>query len=186
MHAHGEEYGFFFNFQYDKVHFEYEEAKDLHKGEGAGHAAGYSQTVANEQNFLNQARGEKLKVDGLAGNNFHAAVKRYQEFLKKNYKYNGKIDGIWGGGTQKFHAKYYADWTKPQVQSRPTLRRGNRGTQVRILQDRLNGRFPAYSKLARDSVFGPSVENVVKEFQSRAGLKPDGIVGAQTWKALGL
>lgn len=64
------------------------------------------------------------------------------------------------------------------------LRKGSRGGKVRKLQRGLNRVFPAYSKLARDGVFGPLTEAVVKEFQRRAGLKDDGIVGPITRAAL--
>lgn len=36
-----------------------------------------------------------------------------------------------------------------------------------------------------DGIFGPLTEEAVKEFQERAGLAADGVVGAKTWAALG-
>ncbi len=58
-----------------------------------------------------------------------------------------------------------------------TLRKGSRGTEVKTLQRKLN--------LMADGIFGPLTEEAVKEFQTRAGLTPDGVVGARTWAALG-
>jgi len=60
---------------------------------------------------------------------------------------------------------------------RPTLRRGDRGQNVRDLQTKL--------KVAVDGIFGPMVEVAVRTFQRTAGLVPDGIVGPATWKGLG-
>jgi hypothetical protein len=75
-----------------------------------GLAIAYSQTVANEQNYLNAARGEKLVVDGLRGPATIAATKRYQTYLTGRGWYSGAIDGIWGPGTQSGHEKAYAEW----------------------------------------------------------------------------
>ena len=70
--------------------------------------------------------------------------------------------------------------------SRPTLRRGSTGGDVTYLQALFNRAYPAYSKLAVDGDFGPATEAVAREFQRRANLGVDGIVGAATWRALGV
>lgn len=62
------------------------------------------------------------------------------------------------------------------------LRRGSRGSDVRVLQRAL--RDEGY-ELEIDGVFGYITENCVKTFQSRCGLVRDGIVGPLTWGALG-
>ena len=59
-----------------------------------------------------------------------------------------------------------------------TLKRGSRGAEEKTLQSKLN--------LMADGIFGPLTEEAVKEFQKSKGLKADGIVGAQTWAALGV
>ncbi|BAY83213.1 peptidoglycan binding domain-containing protein [Calothrix parasitica NIES-267] len=63
----------------------------------------------------------------------------------------------------------------------PTLRFGDRGNSVRILQRLLIAkRYP----ITVDGDFGVLTETAVKAFQSRRGLVADGIVGPRTWRAL--
>lgn len=62
-----------------------------------------------------------------------------------------------------------------------TLRRGERGSQVKQLQTWLNDNG---GRLAEDGIFGPLTEQAVRHFQSANGLVPDGIVGPQTEAAL--
>ena len=66
----------------------------------------------------------------------------------------------------------------------PTLRRGNQGDEVADLQTILNARYGA--DLEVDGNFGKATEAAVKAFQKAHGLTADGIVGAKTWKALGV
>lgn len=65
---------------------------------------------------------------------------------------------------------------------RPTLRRGARGDDVVYLQKRLVDR--GYW-LSTDGVFGAATESAVRSFQRSQSLTADGIVGQQTWAALG-
>lgn len=72
----------------------------------------------------------------------------------------------------------------PPKGSSSVLRRGRTGARVKRLQAGMNDVFPAYSKLAVDGSYGAATERVVKEFQRRAGLAVDGIVGPKTTAAL--
>ena len=63
----------------------------------------------------------------------------------------------------------------PEV-SRPTLRNGSSGPDVRLLQTCLN--------LGPDGDFGPMTENAVVDYQRVKGLEDDGIVGPTTWAVL--
>jgi hypothetical protein len=69
----------------------------------------------------------------------------------------------------------------------PTLRRGSRGEQVKLLQEALN-ETPAGAALDLkvDGVFGAETEKAVRQFQADHGLTVDGVVGKKTWKALGV
>jgi peptidoglycan hydrolase-like protein with peptidoglycan-binding domain len=65
------------------------------------------------------------------------------------------------------------------------LKVGNRGQEVLQLQLLLNGHLGPKIKLKNDGDFGRDTENAVREFQKKKGLKQDGIVGKNTWLALG-
>ncbi|HLI70003.1 MAG TPA: peptidoglycan-binding protein [Ktedonobacteraceae bacterium] len=77
----------------------------------------------------------------------------------------------------------------------PELAEGSSGSWVVTLQSKLD---TLYSKkafpdspyhftypLAKDGQFGPQTQAAVKDFQKKKGLSVDGIVGPQTWHALG-
>jgi hypothetical protein len=59
---------------------------------------------------------------------------------------------------------------------RSTLRRGDRGDLVRLVQTQLG--------LESDGIYGPNTEAAVRRFQLAHDLVPDGIVGPASWKAI--
>jgi peptidoglycan hydrolase-like protein with peptidoglycan-binding domain len=61
------------------------------------------------------------------------------------------------------------------------LQKGSKGTQVRLLQQRLKDRG---WKISVDGDFGSGTESIVKSFQKDKGLTVDGKVGPNTWKTL--
>ncbi len=63
-----------------------------------------------------------------------------------------------------------------------TLRRGDRGSEVRELQQMLTDL--GYDTNGIDGDFGNGTVNAVKRFQRDQGLRADGIVGSATWDAL--
>ncbi|MDN3713463.1 peptidoglycan-binding domain-containing protein [Paracoccus cavernae] len=62
------------------------------------------------------------------------------------------------------------------------LRRGSKGDAVRRLQELLTGQGHVLGKV--DGDFGERTDAAVRIFQKLEQLKPDGIVGAQTWAKL--
>ncbi len=81
--------------------------------------------------------------------------------------------------------------TVPSVppSGRRILARGDSGPDVWDLADFMNRTFPAYAgtpipKMPPPQPFGPQTEQVIKEFQRRMNLAPDGIVGPQVYAAL--
>lgn len=68
------------------------------------------------------------------------------------------------------------------LSSEPTLRRGDEGESVFLLQRALAAK--GFSPGALDGDFGPKTERIVKAFQQAHGLGADGVVGRNTWRAL--
>ena len=62
-----------------------------------------------------------------------------------------------------------------------TIKRGSKGTDVKILQALLNA---SGENLTVDGDFGSGTDAAVKTFQRSKNLTADGIVGAKTWEAL--
>jgi uncharacterized protein (TIGR02594 family) len=65
------------------------------------------------------------------------------------------------------------------------LELGAKGDAVRRLQLLLNGKLHPGPKLRVDGHFGGKTELAVQKFQFQQSLEADGVVGAQTWAALG-
>ena len=66
----------------------------------------------------------------------------------------------------------------------PTLKKGNKGEYVRILQQKLKDLGYDLGSYGVDGDFGSATLAAVKTFQRAMGLAVDGIVGKNTWEAL--
>ena len=66
---------------------------------------------------------------------------------------------------------------EPSGAKRPTLRRGDTGKDVEVLQTKLKVPAP-------NGIFGPKTEAAVREFQRTQGVTPDGIIGPKSWAVI--
>lgn len=97
--------------------------------------------------------------------------------------YSRGYDKILGYG----HPRYSAEGTKKEKEvsekvASPTLKKGNSGAGVKLLQKNLN-KVLSYG-LAVDGVFGDKTYNAVVKFQKKYGLSADGIYGEKTYKKM--
>ena len=133
-------------------------------------AANSAVTVRSLQYLLN-AHGAGLTVDGISGARTNSAVRSFQA------SHGLVVDGIVGPQT----------WSSVLV----TVRRGSVGPAVKAFQDQMNARSIAAggsAYLAVDGLFGAKTEAAAYYIQNRLadywGIAVDGIVGPQTWQPL--
>jgi len=120
----------------------------------------------------------KTYVQTIEGNSSDRVARRTYPLNDSVIVGYGTVNGT-GGGTP-------VPGTPPPTggTGRPTLRQGARGADVVDLQRKLNEL--GFNAGAADGDFGPKTLAAVKSFQRARGLTADGIVGAQTWGALGI
>lgn len=126
-------------------------------------------TVRSLQYLLN-ARGARLAVDGVFGSRTRAAVVAFQR--SRGLPATGVV-------TQ-------STWLRLII----TVRQGSTGPAVRAVQDQINFRNLRNGRtLVVDGIFGPRTKAAVIAFQRGMALEVrgflvDGIVGPMTWQAL--
>jgi peptidoglycan hydrolase-like protein with peptidoglycan-binding domain len=125
----------------------------------------------------------KGKADGFYGPKTQAAVKKFQQAAGLT------ADGIAGSKTlaaltSRSGSTPTSTQTNPATFDAPstTLKPGDTGTQVEVLQRELAGL--GYSPGTIDGNYGPGTVTAVKAFQQAAGLTADGVVGSKTLAAL--
>jgi len=135
-------------------------------------------SVKKLQSKLASAGFNPGKIDGIFGSNTRAAVLAFQ-------KSKGLVqDGIVGIKTWTALGVNCHTPTPPPVNHCPILEQGSTGPAVVTLQELLKARGFYTGNI--DGIFGPITRAAVLAFQECMGLVLDGIVGIQTWTALGV
>lgn len=119
-----------------------------------------------------QARGlYQGPIDGISGPGTAAAIRRLQKRARIT------IDGVVGPQTKRALGRF----ARHPLGRRP-LETGKTGWDVASLQFRLAEHgFPSG---AFDGIFGPRSDAALRRFQKWTGVKPDGVAGPATFKAL--
>ena len=100
------------------------------------------------------------------------------------WTYCGKLKGVdYSTQNSSVSPSEPTNEQKP-VHTMPTLRKGDKGDYVSILQNKLLVRGYKLPRFGADGDFGNETLEAVKQFQRDHGLTADGVVGAKTWGAL--
>lgn len=117
------------------------------------------------------AAAQDLDVDGIAyitSGATHVDVRGYRWWADETQN-NKKVSD--------FYAYFGMSYPEPTA----TVKKGDKGTPVRWVQDKL---CKAGHKVSIDGSFGPATDSTVRKFQKANGLEVDGRVGPATRKAL--
>ena len=127
-------------------------------------------------------------VDGKYGNNMTNAVRRFQG------QFGLTIDGLIGEMTWNKIVEVSNGVTAQNNTSVSSaypgyvLNTGSQGDSVRFIQSYLNAvskyTGAGWPVLSVDGIYGSMTKQVVKLFQTKFGLKADGIVGKDTWAVI--
>ena len=90
---------------------------------------------------------------------------------------------IFGYARPKYPTVSFENKSKIDI-SFPTIRKGNVGTAVKVLQLSLIAYEYNIGKYGADGEFGFDTESAVKRFQKNSKIAVDGIVGKDTWSKL--
>lgn len=115
------------------------------------------------------------KIDAIFGNGTELAVRGLQK------KENLTVDGVVGNQTWRKLDEYLTK--KNNRIEFKVLRKSSRGLLVKKLQERLDQL--GFSISAKTEYFGSLTDNAVRRFQHQHNLLADGVVGKNTWLALG-
>lgn len=150
--------------------------------------------VRDLQEMLNDLGYDTNRVDGDFGSGTLSAVKQFQR--DQGLGADGVVGAMtWealerassggGGGapTDQPTDQPTGGGSGIDVSNRPNLRKGDKGNDVRDLQQLLNDL--GYDTNGIDGDFGSGTLSAVKQFQRDEGLGADGIVGSNTWARLG-
>ena len=137
------------------------------------------------QKRLNELGFNCGAVDGIFGNKTHNAVVQFQK--ARGLTANGIVDTKTveklfeaSGGTPPSNGGGSGGNTQLPITT--TLKMGSRGSQVQVLQKRLNEL--GFNCGAVDGIFGNKTHNAVVQFQKARGLTANGIVDTKTVEKL--
>ena len=131
---------------------------------------------ADHVGIVEKANNSLLTV--IEGNNGN-----YPDDKVRRRKINSESSLIFGYARPKYPVKSSANSYDVNI-SLPTVRKGDTGTAVKVLQAFLTAYRYNIGNSGIDGEFGSDTESAVKQFQKNSEIEVDGIVGKDTWNKL--
>ena len=131
---------------------------------------------ADHVGIVEKVSGNTLTV--IEGNNGN-----YPNDRVRRREINSGSSLIFGYARPKYPVKSSANSSDVNI-SLPTVRKGDSGNAVKILQLALVAYEYNIGKYGADGDFGFDTESAVRKFQKKSGIEVDGIVGKDTWSEL--
>lgn len=149
----------------------------------------------------NYAAAVDLRISGISWGTVHAVALEYglwRNIPSENWHHvcYGYYKNKWqwipapavDAKTDRSYSKIEKVVTKPTSKTMPLVKRGSRGEAARIMQTELVAAGFSISRNAKksgiDAIVGAMTIKGLKNYQEAKGLKPDGVCGPITWKAL--
>jgi murein L,D-transpeptidase YcbB/YkuD len=130
-------------------------------------------------------QGYKLRGTGYYGSRTLAAVKSYQR--KHHIRASGIVgpktwDSLIGGTPTDLTGPDMVKW-RPDYQVRPGDRNPQRTRMVYEVVSRTATDYRRVERAWDGRTYGPAMQQLVKEFQRKVGIRSSGIIGPKTWLA---
>lgn len=140
--------------------------------------------IAHKSGSINEVRTEAGLID--VANGPIAVCVLTNENADKSWGDRNEAEVLCGQIAQIAYRHFSGDADDaPATAESGVLKIGSNGMLVEALQRTLNERLKPSPGLGVDGDFGSMTESAVIEFQKSKGLAADGIVGSETWAALG-
>jgi D-alanyl-D-alanine carboxypeptidase (penicillin-binding protein 5/6) len=139
--------------------------------------------IAHKTGSVNEVRTDAALIDGPKGP--IAICVLTNENADKSWGDKNEAEILCGRIAQVAYRHFSGDAEESAGADSNELKLGSSGTMVEALQRTLNARMKPSPGLGADGDFGPMTERAVIDFQKSQGLKANGVVGKETWAALG-
>ncbi|RIK80912.1 MAG: hypothetical protein DCC67_08710 [Planctomycetota bacterium] len=139
--------------------------------------------IAHKTGSVNEVRTDAGLIDAPSGP--IAICVLTNENQDKSWGDRNEAEILCGKIAQIAYRHFSGDEADAGQQESGVLKLGSSGMLVEALQRTLNQRMQPSPDLGVDGDFGPMTEGAVIEFQKSKGLEPTGVVGPETWAAMG-
>ncbi|HEX6963896.1 MAG TPA: serine hydrolase, partial [Lacipirellula sp.] len=139
--------------------------------------------IAHKTGSINEVRTDAGLLDAPSGPIAICVLTNENE--DKSWGDRNDAEILCGRIAQIAYRHFNGDDEAATVADSGELKVGAAGPLVEALQRTLNARMTPSPELGVDGDFGPMTESAVIDFQKSKGLQASGVVGPETWKALG-